>query len=348
MLDVRSTGGPTVPAAADDRRLRVIVEIVFIGLVTLLVLDIAVRALAPRLEPPLEWYSPAAARTVEEMDLLQEAQVTSDLVFVGTSMVQHGIDPGRARAAVDELPWVHKAPLPAAQTPVIERWLLEEIVPRLQPDRVVWGISSLDLNGNRARPTIDVYEQARAARPGPMGGIDRALSRVSYLSRYRAQLRDPVELSRALRRPSAGEDAEHPGPLPELLTSFAGDGGRPTARERRRIENRVLVDYEVGSRELASLRRTLAEVRELGIDVALVAMPVPDRYVRAHPRGTADFEDHLTALRAVADEYDVQLVDASRWYEDDDFEDFTHLFRDAADRFTQRLVDELRREGFVP
>lgn len=194
--------------------------------------EVGVRMAGGRLPDPREYYSMRAQVFADEVDVLDEAGVRSDLTFVATSMVGRATVLSVYEGEMDSVEWAHNLALPAGQTPVIRRWLLEEVVPRIDPRVVVWGISSLDFDGGRSEKIIDRYDEARATRPGPMGAADRVLAGLG-LSRHREETRGPAAQgsivsgsSRVKRRGKLAEmgkwDLGHADLPPERLERLRG------------------------------------------------------------------------------------------------------------------------------
>ncbi len=301
------------------------------------------RLAAPRLDDPLEYYVDFAQRMVGEMEILEEAGRTSDLLFVGTSMVQLGIDVAPFEHTLDGAAEVHKVALPGAQASLAERWLLDEVAPRLRPERVVWGVSSLDFNGNRPEKMLAAYLQGRAVRQGELAAIDRFLARHSYLVRYRSQLRNPVALADDLKDGT-------PVPPPIEVESLLSDMPQPKAARTQAILAEIsgiaLGDYAVGQGEIEAFRRTVTSLQQNGAEVVIVVMPVPDEYLAAHPDGAADYSEFRAALDAETARLGLELLDYGNAFPTAAFADYTHLRPVEARRFSQQLADDLAGIGW--
>ena len=156
----------------------------------LLAAEFGLHAFDDRLPQPMDWFNGQARFLVAEMDRTAEAGVRSDIVFAGSSMVGEGIDVQAIEDGLASVEVAHNTAVNSARTPTIRRWLIEEVVPRLRPQRVVWGVSSRDFNENRPEPAVDRYNSSRATRLGVAGAVDRFLASISLFSRYRSELRD--------------------------------------------------------------------------------------------------------------------------------------------------------------
>ncbi len=324
----------------------------FIGalLATLLGAELAVRASASRLDEPLIYFSGSAQTAVHDMDVLADNGITSDLTFVGTSMVRRGIDANRFEGVLDGVDYAHNVALPGAQTPVVERWLLDEVVPRLRPTRVVWGLSSIDFNDGRPNKTIDQYLKARASEPGFKGDVDRVVLDLA-LSEHREELRDPAALIEATRgngvkytraRPldrRAVWDLQYPELSDERLAKMR-------ANHKVTVRDKQLADFNLGNRELESFRTTIRELRARDIEIVIVIMPVPTSFLDLHPEGPEQFDAFAAEVIAEAEALGVVALDHRSRMDDDDFRDYEHLWVEAAKRYSDLLAADLLTLGW--
>lgn len=332
-----------------NRALPSVWRVVVVALTVLALVEVGVRAREDRLDRPREWYTNPAQSRIDAANLIRDEGIRSDILFVGTSMTRMDI---RVEVIEDRLVSVeqaHNAALPAAQTPVVGRWLLEAMIPRLRPSRVVWGVSSLDFNGNRLEPTIDWYNSARASRPGWVGQVDRGLGDLMALSHHRVALRDPAWLGALF---GLGERAEEePGREVNPDRLLAPGNNRTESieeldKEFERIRTEVVNDFSVGEREAGAFRSTIVELQRMGIEVVVILMPVPDAYVAAHPDGEEDFAEFQEFVITEVEGLGVPYFDYSHFFDDDSFADVTHLLREPSMRFTELLSADLAGLGW--
>ncbi len=318
-------------------------------LVVVLGSEFAVRAAAPHLSDPHNYFSDVATEAVHSMDTLRAHGIRSDLTFVGTSMVRRDVDADTMEAKIPDIHWAHNVGLPGAQSTVVERWLLQEVIPRLHPKRVVWGISSLDFNSGRPDHPIDQYNTARATEPGFFGDLDRIMWN-SDISQYRDQLRDPYTLYTDARG-RATHLVDH-RPLKELATYKVGFPNHPSAARLKKTRathftrTRQLRNYKVGTDELAAYTTVLDSLRRQHIEVAIVIMPVPKLYLKAHPHGRADYDHWKSVVVAAAAKRHVPVVDMWDSMPDSSFRDTEHLDAAPAHVFSRMLADRLLGIGF--
>lgn len=313
-------------------------------LVVTLSVDIGLRVLSSQLPEPRRYFSANAQTLVGDMDVLAANNVRSDLAFVGTSQVRRAIDANQVEKELG-LEAVHNVALPGAQTPLVERWLLEEVDPRIHPKRVVWGIQSIDFNGGRDRKSIALYNRARATKQGLYGVLDRALEHIP-VSEHRTELRDPLALSksfgssanRASRKRALGDravwDLGYAETTPAQLR-------RLRAAHERDVREHQLVNFSIGEEEMQAFERTLIELKRRGIGVDVVIMPVPTQYFTFHPNGRADWEQWRSAVTESAGRLGVPIIDMSETVPDSGFRDYEHLLLKPAREFATELNGKL-------
>lgn len=331
-------------------------SIVFVGAVaaTLLAVEAGAGWLDGRMAPTLEHHSAEARRMVDEMDVLADADITSDVVFVGNSMTGYAVDTAAVEQLLPDVDFAHNVALGAAQTTLVARWLPEEVIPRLEPSTVVWGVSTLDFNGNRETTTIDAYNEARATRPGRLGDADRWLAEHVALGRRRNELRDAAVVIDAVTDPFVA--APVPGDLgrlanfqPFYLTAEQIEANPALAaafaESPSGLEANALKDFEIGEEEVAAFREALGELRRLDIETVVVLMPTSTDYRSAHPGGAADYSEAISRIAQLATDEGVHVLDLSDRMSDDAFYDPTHLSPAGRATFSEGLAAELAAIG---
>ena len=313
------------------------------------VVEAGIRVAEPRLPEPLRYFSGQSQTSIHDLDVLEAKGITSNITFVGTSMVRRDI--ATEKIEVD-LKWprtsVHNVALPGAQTTLTKRWMLEEVVPRIHPKVVVWGVSSLDFNSGRPDHPVDRYNSARATRRGFVADLDRALETVS-ISKHRSTLRDPNKLKIA-----AQGDALHSRqavPLARRGTwtltypeKTAAQLAKARMIHREYISTVQLRNFTVGDAELAAFTTTIDALRQQGIKVVILIMPVPTGYPPLHPGGKRQFVEWQQKITAAASQHGASVIDEFvQALPDEDFRDYEHLNSDPArDVFTPALVNAMR------
>ena len=314
-------------------------------LAAILVAEVGLWVVESRLPTPLDYYDKRPQDLVHGMNRIEAAGVHSDITFVGTSQVARGALPRVVRKKLG-FDWVENVALPGAQTPVVQRWLLEEVVPRLHPKRVVWGVSSIDFNGGRPDPVIDRYDAARATRPGFIADADRMLSDHLALAKYRNELRDPVKVAGALRVGQASKQLE---PLKNLLGPMHHDSSRHPNLNRgyQYLTKSQLGDFRVTRRYIEAFQETLRALHKQGIETLVVIMPVPTGFRLAHPEGPAQYERWKATTIKAARATGTKVLDLDNTEPDADFPDFVHLTKSAAKSWSALLADHLAQIGWT-
>jgi len=320
-----------------------VISVVFVAFLALAVAEVTLAVGGDRVGEPQYWYSPTAQALVPEMDRLAEAGVESDMMLAGSSMVQFGLLPSVLEAELGSVTASHNSGVPKGYTTVTERWLLEEVLPRVPATRVVWGLSSIDFNGGRPTPARPEYDSARATAPGFFGALDRRLWAVSRLARYRELLRDPSFLSGVFEAPAPQpplrelDDLMSPGVWPKL---------EQTPETLRDLRTSLLADFHVGPEHAAAFEYTIRRLQEDGIDVVVVLLPVAEAYVEAHPDAAADYDDFVDWIESEAKRLGVPFFDHGRDIAEERFLDFNHIDREGAVLLTELVAEDLRGLGW--
>jgi hypothetical protein len=314
-------------------------------LAVVLLADGAVTLAEKRLAPVDDYYDVRALDVVHDMNRLEAAGVHSDAVLVGTSQMARG---GVPRALEKQLGWahIHNVALPGASTPVVKPWLLDQVVPRLHPERVVWGVSSIDFNGGRPNPVIKNYDSARATRPGILGSADRLLASNVALARRRVELREPIQLAHDLR--SGAPAAKHAAkPMSKLLGPMRTTKGRHLKRAASYLQNSQLADFKATPRYVHAFTSTLRELHAKHIETVVVIMPVPSTFRAMHPHGDAQYQAWRRMTIAAARRTGTKVLDLNATEPDIDFPDYVHLTRPAAQAWSTLLGQDLRGIGWA-
>ena len=316
------------------------------ALIVLLFAETGARAVREAFPEPVEWYDANTQVKVEQMDRYQRKGRRADFVFAGTSMVFRGVAPLAFDRESEPHSFSYNAGVLAGMPPVQQRWILEEVEPRLKPRVLVYGLSSLDFQERRYKYPVNAYEAAPATRRGFMAAAQRFGTRFLDIVRFRTELRDPSAWERV--RSSRREE----GPVERTRKRMDTRGhifkskknlGRA---ERERMRDNVLRDYKIsakGSEQITFIARTL---EERDTQVVFVFLPVPRRYIEVHPEGNEDFAAARRHISRLADRLDVPFLDMSRSMSDKWFVDFTHLGERGAVLFSRKLRKELQALGY--
>jgi len=336
-----TTDSDPAPAANTKARMAGLAALA-VAVIVFGIAEAAARAIEPRLQPPVLWGDLETQWKVAQMDGLA-AGGGADVVFLGSSIVNAGIDPALFAELSEPGTVVYDAALNATSPQLLELWATEIVLPRLQPDLVVIGLSSRSLNDHgisqaeqyeRYVESIErAFEIGEATIPQR---IDRAMSNVSAVVRLRSEIRRPFAVFNDLR-----------GTTRSLLaltdqgatTRLRGMEYHVSSAFRAQTVELDLVDYQIGGVELAALARLVDEIRSIGARVLLVDMPVMEAdYTPMHPNGQADPDAYRAALREFADQNDVHLATPPDLpWPAEQFADPLHLNQSGVDRLTTWL-----------
>jgi hypothetical protein len=313
-----------------------------VALLLLVAAELTLHFFGPRLGEPQFWYAPDAQVIVEGMDRLERAGVTSDLVLVGSSMVEYGLIPSMFEGGLGSIDAAHNVGIPKGYTTVVQRWLLDEVVPRLAPKRVIWGLSSIDFNGGRPTPALAEYEAARAGALGFFGAADRVLWTTSMISRYRDLLREPSDWVTILDARSGDAVAA----LDDLLEPTVWPDVRRTPKTLADLKSSLLFDFRVGSEHAASFEATIGSLQTAGTDVVIVLLPVSAPYIDAHPGGEQGYLEFVGWLADTTVELGVPFLQYDRMIPDEEYLDYNHITPSGARMLTGALIADLEDLGW--
>ena len=221
-----------------------------------------------------------------------------------------------------------------------EDWALNVVVPLIAPDVVVIGLTSRDLN-DASSSNAEVFEKylnsrgrARFLGEETIGQqVQRAASRVSALVRISPFLRDPASLVTQYN-PNGPDTGEFVLP---------GEDYDPRPLDVTRTRERALNDYSLGGVELDALRRLVAQLESMDIEVVVVEMPfVAEDYLGMHPNGAADYDAYRRVVADFTAENDLTYVDLTTYpWTTSEFYDFLHVNSAGIAVVNALLADEL-------
>jgi hypothetical protein len=306
--------------------------VVLVLLLSLAAAELGVRTIEPDLPAPASWGNPFADLKAEQLtERAAPGSGPTDVVLVGSSVVNAGLDPTRfAAAAGDPDLAVYNAALPSFPAEQWPSWIVEVVQPTLRPSVVVIGVSIRDLNGTTAdlvyerRFRDSVGFRRATGRAGGLERLDTSVSERSALVRHRAALRRPGSVVARTR----GEEVEG---WPRLEVDadgrFLGFDDDTTHRVRPdrldALREGVLRDFRAGGLRLDAVTRVVDQLRDAGVEVAVLRMPaMTDVLVDGEvvPRDEAARFDRL--LHDLAAERGLAYVDAS------ELDDRPELFSD--------------------
>jgi hypothetical protein len=290
--------------------------------------EAAVRVAAPNLPSVQRWSSQEEQAKVDEMHTLARTGKVGGVVFIGSSMMDAGLD-----AAAYERAFGGKVPVYNAS--------LRSSLPILRPRVVVLGFSSSDLTPNdtvrngQARQFFDSPGARQAlGTESLMQRADRIAGSISDLVQYRNVLRAPSSWG---KQPKVIDGTEIISPLGSDL-SLRDRAYSDPQWVQDALRSVVLGHFTVGAPALAAIRQLLAEASSRGILMLTVNMPVTADFVSFHPRGAMDYQAATRAVEEVVRGAGAPFVDIGVW-PSDLFGDPIHLNAIGSERFTALLID---------
>ena len=228
---------------------------------------------------------------------------------------------------------------------MIDRWI-RDVVPRADPDVVVWGISpSFFRPGNDDPEACGPITEAWVAAAELRERVFEDVPDAEGLSSTQLLFGDPIPV-----------DPPYVSALHDnYRRNFTEDGGR--TRWPRRSEEDIatardalanaMETYFVCQPRLDQYAATVEWLTEQGIDVVLVSMPVSDFQATAFPGGREQIVELMDPIAQVGlDAGAVLYLDLSETLGDNRFRDLRHVDRRGAERFTTRIANELAKRGF--
>jgi hypothetical protein len=323
--------------------------------VVLAAAELGVRLLGPHLPEPELYADRSTTVKVAQLGALAETDRCGTVVIAGNSMARDDLVPDRMEDQLPEDVAVYNASLDAASPALLRRWLPDEVLPAAQPDLLIVGLSSFDLNDNAriSASAVDSYDGAALTRDDAFGRLQQPLIDRSALFRHRQELRDPQVVWSSIQRLARGERmprADEAG-IPGVLDADGSGLSRrdlvydPTSSSDLLLRTELLNDYRLGGSQASYLESLARQTASDGIEVVLVALPVTDQYVEAHPGGEADQSAFLEELGDLSNRLGVPFIDAHAWGTERDFADTHHLNGQAADRFSAEMVGRLEGAG---
>ena len=300
--------------------------------------ELLARSLSDRLPAPRVWHDPVAQLKVAQMEGLRREGAGAGVVFGGSSQVLEGVHPPTVAPELGRR--AYNAALHRGFLPLTERWLLDEVLPRLRPRLVVLGVGVLDLtdNGIGQYEVVDRFEGALARRRDATARLRRTAIERSAVLRHGLAVRGSTVMLRDLRVGEYGEGLEFADATEYRLSD----------KKRAYIEDELLADYETGPKCIETLGRIVAGIRATGAAVVVVELPHTDELLPMLPGGQPRVDRARQELRRAVSELGVRLVDdlfapagrEQRW-----FADCIHLngagMRMASEVLRDALADEL-------
>lgn len=293
------------------RRLRFPVSLLVV-LVVVGSSELAIRAATDRLREPLLWPNWEVQNKIEKMDELADRGGAS-VVFIGSSMVNAGADPGLITQMLNLRRPAFNAAINGSHTRSNDLWARELVVPRLRPKVVVVGFNSEGFNDHGLQQESFYQKLISSPLGGALGQgdfLDRMegwLTARSYLVRYRFLLRRPRDAVIGEAGGKAAASVDRLGVL-AAMTRFHERAYQPLPD--RQAWDRVFLDYTPGGKQVAALDHLVRDLTARGIKVVIVRMPVTADATSLHPHGRTDQENFSRMLEGFVSSHPVTYFDA--------------------------------------
>ena len=345
------TSTPQADHAARAGRARpFLVREVAVAVIVVLLAELGVRVVASHLPQPQTWPTPEAQEKIDQLSSWQGSHPHVGLVVGGASMADVAVDAGDVAGAVGPGEAGYNAALEGSPLAAIAPWLTKVVVPRLRPRVVVLGLSPIELNPNVAGEAatdasfLSVDPIARAlGRESWLQRLNRWAGDVSYLFRYRTQLRAPSSWTTARPahpdNPALTADGRDLRFAPLTMSQF--DTVFTNLRDLEAQIARTEFDrFTVGPQQVAQVGSLVRQLRAEGAAVVVVDLPVAPEALGLMPRGDADRQAVATSLANISQQTGARFIDAGVW-PDTLFADPIHLNAAGASRLTSRLRADL-------
>ena len=294
----------------------------------LVLLEVGARFLAPHRPGRLIWdteFSQTKAAQIHDLG-------AADVAFVGSSIVNAGVDGPTVTGAVPWLDTSYNAGLPATTPRTWEVWADDLVFSELCPDVLVLGVSIRDVNDHN--PGADNRRAAYSASAGRQelygaapgaASLEERVGDWSAFVRIRSRLREPGNVVLYFL---TGRVASWPDPnlTPEgRYQGFDDDFYTQDDQRDEDLRTGALADFAMGGEEFDALARIIERGQTAGATVVVVEMPsMRTDLAELVPEGT--FERFGGLVDGLAEEYGVPVW---RFSELDDradhFGDLYHL-----------------------
>ncbi len=168
-------------------------------LVVVVLLEGAARLLAPHIPGQLVWDTQFTQDKADQIAAAGEV----DVVYVGSSVVNAGIDPGLV-AANSRFDSGYNSAIPSTTPSTWKVWMRDLVYPDLCPSVTVIGISVRDYNDGNVGIPFDLKSYLPSAGRLELYGqftsasLEQQIGRYSAFVRIRSRLREPEKVARFL------------------------------------------------------------------------------------------------------------------------------------------------------
>lgn len=286
--------------------------------------EILIRLVSPALPTPLDW--PTNTAQAKER-LLQSSTQSPTIVLLGSSTVGDALDPEILATSLGCTGMVFNAGVDGASPAGLEVWYELGVAEHASPTSVLIGVVPRDFSSDEFGTA---YIRARAADDGVLAEADRRLARVSYLVRYREDLRTPSRWR---------------GIAPPDDDNLDADGfNRTTARVPLAPggdRGSFGTTFTPVEGQIEALRRVVAMIDADGASPVLVAMPGTDAEYGTWGDPEATRRDFVEFLLELADSMGAGVADLTSISDQELFVDSVHANFEGVEFITTELASQL-------
>jgi hypothetical protein len=297
-----------------------VLKVVIGALSALLLAEAGARVVLEDLPDAREWPTPETEIKNAQLVRLSREGVDLDVVFVGSSAVEAGVDPDRLRERTGLL--AYNAALPFSTALSNEFWLRRFVLPLTHPDTVVIGLSVWAHGSPVEDDLLATGLQAVASREGSGMGL-------AIVDRRR-QLRSWSDSAMRLDQLRSGVFTALGHQTAYYDMSIAHDEGP------RFVGSETA---QMAESDLAALRRTIKMLDDQSIEVVLFLEPVgcPPKVAACSRFSVADHPG-----LALASEFDLEVIDAaSQPWPSGFYADTAHFNRSGTEALTDFVARAL-------
>lgn len=315
--------------------------------VVVILLEGGARLLAPHIPGQLIWDTQFTQDKAEQIAELGRV----DVVYVGSSVVNAGIDPDLV-ADHSRFESGYNTAIPSTTPSTWKIWMRDIGYPELCPEVLVVGISVRDYNDANVGIPFDLKSYLPSAGRLALYGeftsatVEQQIGRYSAFVRIRARLREPEKVARFLLT----------GRVPGWPATVLTPDGRytgwddnafayPAADSVEQLVTKVFVDFSVGGAEDQAVRSIVDDAQALGARVVIVRMPtMNEQIIPLLPGGQADLDRFEHQVEKLGVDLGVPVI----VYPDMDdnelfFGDLYHMNLAGTSEFSARLGADLER-----
>jgi hypothetical protein len=352
----RSTARDDGPSFASVGR--ILLRFLVVAVALLVAAELVVRAIADHLPPPTTGDTQELVIKKSQMEAIAAEGPPTDVVFLGNSTMDAGVDAQSFAATSIEFHAAYNAALLGIPLDTQSRWYGEVVDPTLDADVVVLGMNPIDVlqsyytDNELAVVNASFLSRFREIEEGPIASLNRTAYSGSYLYRYRGSLRAPSHIVDATRATVTGDEVSGIWERPAGFfdDNLAQDGAILVYRERvmdpaTAVSAKLLRDL---SRTLDSelregrIERLLDQVEAAGHDPIVVIPPVALPVLADAGLDTERWREVAGQIAEIANEAGVPVVDLSTAeYPASLFSDPIHLNGAGAERFSFDLAQAI-------